>query len=58
MKIALSRRIVSSVSRESFMQNVGARSSALRALDVSVQQTGEFFIHGMNIALYIKSVIL
>ena len=51
INIALSRNIVSSVSRESFMQNVGARNRALRALEVSVQQTGEFFIHGAKIVL-------
>lgn len=51
INFALSRRMVSSVSRESFMQNVGARNRALRAVDVSVQQTGDFFIHGINIAL-------
>ena len=38
---ALLRRIVSSVSRESFMQNVGAFDIALRAQDVSVQHTGD-----------------
>ena len=51
INFALSRRIVSSVSRESFMQNIGARNRADFARDVSVQTTGEFFIHGAKIAL-------
>lgn len=54
MNFALSRRIDSSVSRESFMQNTGARNRAERARDVSVHTTGEFFIHGANIVLYIR----
>ena len=50
--------MVESVSCESFIQNVGALNNALRAADTSVQQTGDLEIHGANIVLYIKSVIL
>ena len=55
---ALLRKIVSLVSCESFMQNVGAFNNALRADDVSVQHTGDLEILDANIVLYIKSVIL
>ena len=56
MNFALSRRIVSSVSRESFMQNIGARNNAVRARDVSVHTTGDLRIHGAKIVLYIKLI--
>ena len=58
MNFALSRRIVSSVSDESFMQNTGAFIKALRARDVSVHTTGERLIHGMKIELYIALISL
>ena len=58
MNFALSRRIVSSESCASLIQNTGARNRAVRARDVSVHTTGEFFIHGEKMVLYIKLLIL